>query len=185
MHFLRIDEETYELYIEPELLTLAPFKEVWERDTSDNKEIAIAELSFVYYMSMITSMFYVVGNPMVRQKTILDEGVVVGLPDNWIPDATVLKCVKWARNYQEKDDIISVYKTARATVAKIREYLENLNFNERTKTGTLVNEPKSVAAVLKDVRALTEQLRNAEIDVYTKKNKDKDFVGNEEKSLFD
>ena len=41
--------EGYKLVIEPELLTLKPFRKIWTRDKSPNKEKAILELGFIYH----------------------------------------------------------------------------------------------------------------------------------------
>ena len=43
--------EGYKVVIEPELLTLKPFKQIWTRDKTVNKDKALAEIAFIYFMT--------------------------------------------------------------------------------------------------------------------------------------
>ena len=41
--------EGYKMVIEPEALLLIPFKRIWQRDRSQNKDRAMMELGFIYF----------------------------------------------------------------------------------------------------------------------------------------
>lgn len=43
--------------ITPEALTIQAFKNIWDRDTSTTKEVAVEELAYVYFMEHFDSMF--------------------------------------------------------------------------------------------------------------------------------
>lgn len=43
--------EGYKITIAEEALALIPFKRIWNRDKSTNKNKAISELGFIYFMS--------------------------------------------------------------------------------------------------------------------------------------
>ena len=43
--------EGYKLNISEEALLLKPFKEIWQRDKSKNKDKALQELGYVYFIS--------------------------------------------------------------------------------------------------------------------------------------
>lgn len=43
--------EGYKVTIAPEALALAPFKRLWNRDKTSNKNKAISEISFIYFMA--------------------------------------------------------------------------------------------------------------------------------------
>lgn len=184
MRILHINDKS-ELELNPELVSIEPFATIWKRDESEYKIKAIAELSFIYYMCDISSMYYVIESTPARQKHILDDGILPDLGDDYKPDTQILKAFKFYKEKQDTDDIVQIYKTARDTLAKLRTHLSNINFGERSKQGTIVNDPKAVAAVLKDLRYLTKELRNAEIDVLSASSLENEFVGNEKKSLFD
>lgn len=187
MNLLRINENTFEIEIVPELLVTKNFKEIWERDKSSDRAIAKAELAFIYYMSDVTSLYFVIDDVVTRQKQILDDGIIPELSDNdkWKPDVKVLACIKYVQEVQENDEIIATFKTARRTVGKMRNYLETLDFTKTTKQGSLLNDPKTVSSVLKDLRNLTKELRQAEIDVYTNQSKEEEFIGNQQKSYLE
>ena len=54
-----IKYEGYNLTIEPELLTLAPFKKIWTRDKSKDKSKALQELGYIYFMYDIRSDYQI------------------------------------------------------------------------------------------------------------------------------
>lgn len=182
MEILKYNDETFSIEPTTEILTNKYFKKIWDKK---NKELALAELAFIYYMSDIRSQYFVIDDGKVRQATILNDDIIPALPKKYVPSIDVLKAIQYYKDIQDKDDVIQVYKTARRTVGKIRLYLENLDFSATTKTGTLLNDPKSVSSVLKDLRNLTNELRNAEIDVYTSRNKEDEYVGGTEKSILE
>ena len=41
--------EGYKIVIEPEALLLKPFKQIWQRDRTINKDKAMMELGFIYF----------------------------------------------------------------------------------------------------------------------------------------
>lgn len=182
MEILKYNDETFSIEPTTEILTNKYFKKIWD---NKDKELALAELAFIYYMSDIRSQYFVIDDGKVRQATILNDDIIPALPEKYVPSVDVLKAIQYYKDIQDKDDVIQVYKTARRTVGKIRDYLENLDFAATTKTGTLLNDPKSVSSVLKDLRNLTNELRNAEIDVYTSRNKEDEYVGGTEKSILE
>ena len=42
--------EGYTISVEPEALLLSPFKAIWDRDTTQDKRVAMQELGFLYFM---------------------------------------------------------------------------------------------------------------------------------------
>ena len=183
MEILKYNDETFSIEPTPEILTNKYFKKIWD---NKDKELALAELAFIYYMSDIRSQYFVIDDGKVRQATILNDDIIPALPEKYVPSVDVLKAIQYYQTIQEKDDIIQVYKTARKTIGKLRLYLENVDLNQTNhKTGTLLHDAKSVSAVLKSLRELTGELRNAEIDVYTSRNKEDEYVGGTEKSILE
>ena len=79
--------EGFEVRVAPEALTLKPFKKIWERDKSKNKEKAIEELSFLYFYCDPRSDYQYIIDSEDRLEAV-KEGL--GFPEDWKPD-TVLK----------------------------------------------------------------------------------------------
>ena len=82
--------ESYQITIEPEALLLKPFKVIWNRDRSKNKEKAMNELGFVYFFTDPRSDYQYIIDEKQRMEAI-KEGE--GLPENWKPDAKILEAV--------------------------------------------------------------------------------------------
>ena len=78
--------EGYKITISEEALLLRPFKAIWKRDKSQNKEKALMELGFIYFFCDIRSDYQYIVDEDARKESI-KEGE--GLPKNWEPDAAV------------------------------------------------------------------------------------------------
>jgi hypothetical protein len=76
--------EGYEVKIAPEALTLKPFKKLWNRDKSKNKEKAINEFSFLYFYCDPRSDYQYIVDDESRMDAV-KQGI--GLPEDWKPDA--------------------------------------------------------------------------------------------------
>ena len=84
--------EGFKVTISPEALALAPFKKIWNRDRSVNKDRAISEISYVYFISDPRSDYQYIVDEDERSKAII-EGE--GLPSNWKPDKMIIEAIKF------------------------------------------------------------------------------------------
>ena len=72
--------EGYKLNISEEALLLKPFKEIWQRDKSKNKDKALQELGYIYFMSDPRSDYQYLVDEEERSKAIKEgEKVVIGV----------------------------------------------------------------------------------------------------------
>ena len=62
--------EGYKVVIEPEILTLKPFKQIWTRDKSINKDRAISEISYIYFMADPRSDYQYITDENERKQAI-------------------------------------------------------------------------------------------------------------------
>ena len=58
------------LQIQPEAYALEPFKALWTRDKTKNKDNAIKELSFIYFMVDFTSDFADILEDSIREVEV-------------------------------------------------------------------------------------------------------------------
>lgn len=89
--------EGYKLTISPEALVLKPFKQIWDRDKSKNKEKAIQELGFIYFFCDIRSDYQYIVNEADRELAI-KEGE--GLPQSWKPDVKVKEAIEFYNSFK-------------------------------------------------------------------------------------
>ena len=66
--------EGYRVVIAEEALALKPFKKLWDRDKSANKDKAIAELSFIYFFCDPRSDYQYLTDPDARKEAIKEGG---------------------------------------------------------------------------------------------------------------
>lgn len=112
--------EGYNLTISEEAMLLKPFKTLWKRDKARNKENALQELGYIYFMEDPRSDYQVYTDPEERATQIkLGEG----LPASWAPDDKV----------KEAQEFYAKFKTAAALLADdIRFAIDNLRRKIRT-----------------------------------------------------
>ena len=79
-------QDGYEVKIDPEALLLKPFKKIWDRDRSKDKNRALQELGFIYFVCDPRSDYQYLVDMEVRQEAV-KQGE--GLPQKWEPDASV------------------------------------------------------------------------------------------------
>lgn len=75
--------EGYKITIAPEALLLKPFKQIWQRDRSRNKDKALMELGFIYFFCDTRSDYQYLTDEDERKRAI-KEGRVSQLIGNRI-----------------------------------------------------------------------------------------------------
>lgn len=122
--------EGYQVRIEPEALLLAPFKVLWDRDKSKDKNKVMAELSVIYFMEDPRSDYqYLVDREMRSQEIIKGEGFSEG----WHPDAEIMRAMEFYASF--KPISASLLEDTRFAIDKLRETLRTINLNERDDKG--------------------------------------------------
>lgn len=131
------------LEIHPTALTLQFIVDLWNRDKSNNKEKALQELSFIHWMYNYSSLFYK-GYPEEKERQLAVQEYVFK-NTKWKPDKEVLNA---AKQYKELQDLaypaLSDLRTAKKTLGALKQFLDELDPNERTNAGGLVLKPSDI-----------------------------------------
>ena len=101
------------LQIQPEAYALEPFKVLWTRDKTKNKDNAIKELSFVYFMVDFTSDFADILEDSTREIEVKKSSWEVKC--NYIPK------ILWEEGYYPLEEVVP------------NEEYQQLNIIEKTK----------------------------------------------------
>jgi hypothetical protein len=114
--------EGYKIEISEEALALKAFRQIWNRDRSTNKDKAIMELGYVYFMEDPRSDYQYIIDREERSEEI-KKGE--GLSDSWKPDKVV----------QEAMQLYASFKTTSALLLEDTRTLVD-NYRKKLKRKT-------------------------------------------------
>ena len=70
--------EGYTVNVEPDSIMPAPFKAIWDRDTTATKSIAMQELAYIYFMDDPRSDYQYLIDDEVRMNEVIQG---LGMPE--------------------------------------------------------------------------------------------------------
>lgn len=179
-----------------EILIISPFKEIWDRDTTDKKEYALKEFAYIEFMCSPkkTNMFY--GYPEVATRTtisrseaiinslfaksdfpviIKDEKEIYYEPDSLIQDA--IKVYK--EFFYNASPSLSYLESVTKAANKLKDFFDNFDMNELSRSGMPMHKPADIQKAIKEspemlkaINTFTEKVHQELFDtVKTKGNR--------------
>lgn len=149
--------EGYKIVIEPEALLLTPFKKIYQRDRSVNKQAALQELAFIYFYCDTRSDYQYLTDDAVRLQAI-KEGE--GFSDKWKPDKLILEAIKFYNGFKSTSALL--LEDTRFAVNKLRDLLRNIDLEEKDDKGKPIYSLNIITATIKQVPSLIKDLDEAE-----------------------
>ena len=149
--------EAYKVVISEEALALKPFKAIWNRDRTVNKDRAIAELSYVYFMEDPASDYQYLVDREERSNAII-EGE--GLGSKWKPDKAVTEAMEFYASFKTTSALI--LEDTRYAANNLRKSLRNINLEDTDDKGRPVYTVASIISAIKQVPQLVKELAEAE-----------------------
>lgn len=149
--------EGYKITISEEAILLRPFKAIWKRDKSQNKEKALMELGFIYFFCDIRSDYQYIVDEDARKESI-KEGE--GLPKNWEPDAAVKEAMEFYNTFKPTSALL--LEDTRFAVDKLRKLLREIDLNQTDDKGKPIYTLNTITATIKQVPSLVRDLDEAE-----------------------
>lgn len=167
--------EGYKVVIEPELLTLKPFKQIWTRDKTVNKDKALAEIAFIYFMTDPRSDYQYLVDDKERMEAI-KEGE--GLPPKWEPDRIVTKAMEFYKSFKPISALL--LEDTRFMVDKYRKRLKAQEFDELE-----IKDLKEAGTLIKQIPSLVKDLNEAEKALNSEMRESGRMRGQGEKTIFE
>lgn len=149
--------EGYKITISEEALLLKPFKTIWKRDRSQNKEKALMELGFIYFFCDIRSDYQYIVDEDARKESI-KEGE--GLPKDWEPDDVLLEAMEFYNTFKPTSALL--LEDTRYAVDKLRKLLREIDLTQTDDKGKPIYTLNTVTATIKQVPSLVRDLDEAE-----------------------
>lgn len=175
---LRLLKYTDKLEIEPEILTLVPFKKIY--DSHPNKEEVINIFAFIYFYSDPRSDYQYLVNNESREKAI-KEGL--GLPDDWTITPDIQEAITYYESFKPMASLL--LEDTRFAVDKLRIALREIDFTQVDDKGKPIYPLNTLTSTIKLIPSLVRDLNDAEKAVNSEIRADIKARGSQEKSLFD
>lgn len=167
--------EGYKIVISEEAFALKPFRQIWQRDKTVNKDRAIMELGFIYFYCDPRSDYQFLVDDKERLEAI-KEGE--GLPSKWEPDKVLIEAMEFYKSFKPISALL--LEDTRFMVNKFRTKLRELDFDNLE-----VKEFKEVTAIVKQITPLIRDLDEAEKALNSEMRNSSKMRGQGEKTIFE
>lgn len=172
--------EGYKVVISEEAFALKVFRQIWNRDRSVNKDKAIMELGYIYFMVDPRSDYQYLVDEDERSKAII-EGE--GLPNRWKPDKAITEAMEFYSRF--KPTAALLLEDTRYAVDKLRKLLREIDLNQLDDKGKPIYTLNSITATIKQVPSLAKDLDEAEKALASEMRSEGKMRGSGEKTIMD
>ena len=172
--------EGYKITISEEALLLKPFKAIWKRDKSLNKEKALSELGFIYFFCDIRSDYQYIVDEESRMNSI-KEGE--GMPEDWTPDSVVLEAMQFYNKFKPTSALL--LEDTRFAVDKLRKLLREIDLTQTDDKGKPIYTLNTITATIKQVPSLVKDLDEAEKSIAKEIAQSDKVRGAQSKSIYE
>lgn len=174
------------LSFSPQAMALEPFKVIWKKDKTKNKETALAELSYIWFMEEINSPFFNIINEAERSEEIIK--VLLPLGPKWkeskaITDARTF----WRnRNWTISEDML---RNTMAMLVKTNNFLATIDpaetYEDRSGKILFKHDLKKTVDTAKAIPELLKSLRATKELVLKDRDDDGGMRGSQEKGILE
>lgn len=169
------------MVISEEAFGLKVFRQIWNRDRSVNKDKAIMELSYIYFMVDPRSDYQYLVDEEERSKAII-EGE--GLPENWKPDKIVVEAMQFYSSIKSTSALL--LEDTRVAINKVRAFLKTVDLKAVDDKGKPIYTINSITSTIKMIPQLIKDLDEAEKAIRADiQNTSGKVRGQKEKSLLE
>lgn len=144
----------------PETLLISPFKELWERDSTEGKVVAIQELSYIEFMASALKSNPYKDYEEERKEEVVRKDVIK--EKNWEPDELVQAGIDKVKEFQTEGSLSYQYWIGNKRAAeKILEFFNSFDMDERNlRTNVPIYKPGDITRAIKDAGQTLESLNN-------------------------
>lgn len=181
MKLFEFDKNSYEVRFSEEAILLTPFKKIIARDKTKSKDLAVKELSFVWFYAELISPYQGIIDLKEREAEIIRD---IELPKGWKQDKIIEEAVSFYKD-RSRTIVSSLYDSALIAASAINDVFSNAK--------ALIEESKDkIEATEKVIRALEKvpkvmaNLKDAEKELIRQvEDKEGKKVGSKEFNIFE
>lgn len=172
----------YQVTFSPQALLIAPFREIWDLDQSEDKRVASDELAYVYFMCDDRSDHMYILDEQERHNVVVNS--LENLDEDWIRPQYIERAMEYYKKYSETTST-RLLRSTRGIVERISGFLDTVDVNERDlKTNKPVFDINKIVTAVEKIPKLVKSINEIEQEVVKEKEL-KAQSGNRETGLFD
>lgn len=169
----------------PTTLLIEPFKTIWERDKSNNKQNAISDLSYIEFMSSVKKSNPYHGYPEEIRKEKLIQDLYISKHLDSKPDSLCNEGIKLIDEFQSEASVsYSYYLAAKKAVEVMKDFYNNVDLNAKNKSGMPLYKPADLTKALNDTEKVIQNLNALKKKVDEEMYESNKTKGNKEISPF-
>ena len=172
--------EGYKIVISEEALLLKPFKAIWKRDRSVNKEKALMELGYCYFMEDPRSDYQFIVDRDERSTQIK---IGEGIPESWEPDSVVNDAMNFYASFKTPSALL--LEDTRMAIDKLRQLLRDIDLNAVDDKGKPIYTLNTITSTIKQIPSLVKDLDEAERTLAKELSQNDKVRGAQEKSMYE
>lgn len=141
-----------------ETLLLEPFKTIWGRDETVDKEVAMAEFKYIEFTtSMLKSNPYAGYDEETKEKKVREDCIFM---EDWNPDEFVVKAQDEVVRFSTEASVTySYYMSNKRAAEEMTNFFNDFDINiTNIKTGNPLYKPKDITNALKDSTDVMQRL---------------------------
>lgn len=173
--------ENYEIKIADEALLVGPIRKMFNRDRSSKKESFLQQMSILYFYADPRSSYSYITDDKLRLQAIIEQE---GLPANYKLDKEMLSLIELYKKMTMTTSLLLLQDT-RTAVDKVREFLRNIDLDERNNSGMPVYSVSTVTTTIAKIPQLIKDLNEAEKTVVKEIEEAGRTRGSVEKKVFE
>lgn len=145
-----------------EVLQVPPFKEIWERDKSPKKEVAIQEFTYMEFMTSSLATNPYRGYSEDKKEAVIRKDVIK--EKNWKPDKLIEEGMEKIITLQtEGSSTYSLYMSAIKAKDKLESFFNNFDMEEKNeRSGNPIYKPRDITIAIQDLDKTIMSLKSLE-----------------------
>jgi hypothetical protein len=148
--------ENYTVDIDPKALFITAFRDIWEK--YKNKEDALAEFSYIWFVGSYTSDFADIIDGELRRKEVLHEVFAKNKSKLKIDDKTELAIEKLEK--LQSTPALNFLRTAHEGIEKLRDFISAADIEGRDG-----REASALMKIITDAPGMVKSLRELELQI--------------------
>lgn len=177
-----LEYKNYTVNISPQAFLVRPIREIYEADTSKNKESFYSQMSYMFFMCDPRSNYNYITDLSEREKVIKEQE---GLPAKFKPSKKLLEAMEWYRKLTITTSVLLLEDT-RKSIDKVRKFLTDIDLEETDDKGRPKYTINSFTSTIKLVPQLARDLIETERIIVKEQNEvTRARGGDENKTVFE